>query len=590
MIEIIPRTTITLLFNVPLTNEYINTYHFNNLTEQTQFFNTKFEKIQLDEQSYQRKERGWLRINEPYRNVYNANYMYFINIDTRDVSHPHEIYERKMCYAFITDVVYINDAVTEIQYEIDVLQTYMFDWEFEDVHIERESTLSDNVGEHLIDEGLPIGDYVDAHEYYMQFNGLGLGVTKYVVAATVNRAYEDTTDGAEITSAYGRIVSGCKLINFSDLYGDGGLLRWLNNLPGEKQGAILAIFLCPEAIINANLSDFSDTTLHGYVTRYQDVIGEGDNAYTPKNKKLLSSPYNNLLIKSSSGESVVFDYSKLLSEYDNYTGARIPFSLYNIYTFPVQGILLPSKRYKGDASPITLGLPLPQLPSCTWSNDTFKAWAALNTGYVATSMASSVIDAGVRVAGTIAAAHLSGPMPIPTHILSADAPHKPLTLMETKQQANQRNMQNLREAFSHSQGSILGDIQNIANNIFAIRNARIAPDSFNGTAINQLSAAYGYYGYTATQHCIRPDYARRIDQFFTMFGYKVDRIGKPSLKNRDRFTYIKTSNMSLHGTIPQHYVNIICNVFNAGIRWWDNTQNIGTYVDANGDLLENGVI
>jgi hypothetical protein len=453
------------------------------------------------------------------------------------------------------------------------------------VYVERETTNSDNIGEHLLDEGIPVGDYVYSHGNQLQFSetgldGYSLDVFDYAVASTMDIDYKDSTEGGEPNSYISGVITGCKLLRFTQLTGQGGILTWLNNIPGGREGNVLAVFMCPRVINFQN--ELTDRVVtKAFVRKYNNAVGTDGDWYTPQNKKLLSSPYNNLFIQSSSGESVIFDYSKLADvEIDNVK--QIQFSLFFNYTYPVTGILFPTSKYKGYEHPMGYGLPLPTISSCTWSTDTFKAWAALNTGYIISSMAGSIIDAGIQIGSAVAGANAISTSGIASFNAASfsGASQQALEAIEARTKQSQVGNQ------SRLASGILGDIQNITNNLISIHNARLAPDCFNGSAQNLLAAGCRYYGFVSYQKSIRADYAKQLDEYFTMFGYKVNTIKNPTLQNRTRFTYIKTANMCLHGLIPQNYIEKICTIFNMGIRFWIDRDNIGIYKVYNSGTLQ----
>lgn len=573
MAEVFPQTSFWLFFDVPLTPTYENTFYFANATEQQNYFLTAFSNIVFSAQSYQRKSRGRIRVKASYGQVYNANYMVFVNMNPVHTVGTVPSYEQKRYYCFVTDVEYVNDAVCDIYYTLDVLQSFMFDWQFEQAMVERETTASDGLYEHLIDEGLPVGDYTFSGFTSMSFGSAGtptpLNRTKPVVAATFNKEFQDTSDeGVQISQTIGTEgISGCILLRFSSA---AECVQWLNTVPGEKQSGIIGIYLVPSIIDVAGHG--GDTHVDSTITR--NVVSLG--SYTPQNKKLLAYPYNSMYVGSSDGSSMILDYRKFSSN-------SMRFKLVFSYTAPVTGKLIVTGYDGTSENNAVYSLPLPTVPTCSWSNDTYKAWTALNTGYMATSIAGSVIDGGLRVAGALlglgaAGAFSGGVMPVDAAIGGTSIP------VEASITTGGPDTAAIRNAAMNTAGGIVGDIKNIANNIITMHNAKIAPDSFNGSAsglADIFSAAYGFfYG----QRCIRPEYARVLDNYFTMFGYKVMVIKTPSIHNRNRFTYVKTSNLDIKGRIPSVYRRQICDIFNAGIRWWVDRAHIGDYSYINAPL------
>lgn len=130
---IAPNSNITLL-KVPLELSNKNQLTFSNKQAQFNYFNS-LTKIELENATYQRKE-GVIRFPELIDNLYEYNYVMYQN----------ESYSDKWFYAFITNMRYLNDNVTEISITTDVFQTWQFDLEFKQSFVEREMiNVSDDV-------------------------------------------------------------------------------------------------------------------------------------------------------------------------------------------------------------------------------------------------------------------------------------------------------------------------------------------------------------------------------------------------------------------------------------------------------------
>ena len=122
---IAPNNNITLL-KVPLELSNKNQLTFESKQAQFNYFNS-LTKIELENATYQRKE-GVIRFPELIDNLYEYNYVMYQN----------ESYSEKWFYAFITNMRYLNDNVTEISITTDVFQTWQFDLEFKQSFVERE--------------------------------------------------------------------------------------------------------------------------------------------------------------------------------------------------------------------------------------------------------------------------------------------------------------------------------------------------------------------------------------------------------------------------------------------------------------------
>jgi hypothetical protein len=79
------------------------------------------------------------------------------------------------------------------------------------------------------------------------------------------------------------------------------------------------------------------------------------------------------------------------------------------------------------------------------------------------------------------------------------------------------------------------------------------------------------------QKCITKNYAMMIDSFFDMFGYAIKQHAVPNMNARPHWTYVKTKGCSVDGALPADDAQAIENIFNKGIRFWKNHNEIGNY-------------
>lgn len=164
MAYIAPNTDIYFLEKILLKPNYEHTYYFANIQDQQSFFNSKIKYIK-GTQSYQRVSAGSLRVEMTVEEAYQVNYIMFKNTS----------FENKWFYAFILgDPIYINNNTVEFNYQIDIMQTWMFDYEIKPCYIQRNHTSTDVVGENIEDEGLSTG-YIETVGEYKTLSGVQLG-------------------------------------------------------------------------------------------------------------------------------------------------------------------------------------------------------------------------------------------------------------------------------------------------------------------------------------------------------------------------------------------------------------------------------
>ena len=72
-----------------------------------------------------------------------------------------------------------------------------------------------------------------------------------------------------------------------------------------------------------------------------------------------------------------------------------------------------------------------------------------------------------------------------------------------------------------------------------------------------------------------------LDDYFTMYGYKVNKLKVPSFGRRQRWYYCKLINPNIIGGIPAPELGKLKQMFENGITLWNNHADIGQYQLAN---------
>ena len=279
---IAPNSTIKLLSGVPLINTYEDTLYFANASDQLSYFNSTV-RFTFDDQMYQRYAKHKLRIRKPAEQIYGCNYLMFQNT----------AFDTKWFYAFINKIEYINNEVTEIEYEIDVIQTYMFNYDFGNCFIQRCHTVSDQLFEHTIEEPLPLGDgHIATGSVDGVLDTFDMNTMKIIVMFSV---------GADGTKQTPHMINNV-LVPFgaqafstdSDPQASGGLADLKDfidaYIDAGREDAIVAIFMCPSACWNGS----GITTSNKDINYHTGEINYRSTPYTPKNKKCFNYPYYRL--------------------------------------------------------------------------------------------------------------------------------------------------------------------------------------------------------------------------------------------------------------------------------------------------------
>ena len=534
MSAITPQTELRLI-KCPIESDNRNQLTFSNATNQYNYFNS-LPHITADNFTYQRKD-NLIRYPAHIDTILTYNYVMYQN----------EAYTNKWFYAFITDMEYVNDNMTLITIKTDVYQTWAFDIVWKKSFVEREHVNSDNYGEHTIPENLETGEYINMYG----FDSLAMGNCHIVMGTTISpiNGTSPVTGGK-----YGGVYSGVKYFLFDS---DNSVNNALQRIAGEgNSNSVVSLFIAPDWLTGYDSATFDSNGIAEIeITNYQ-TIGGGIaiplrpaqcGGYTFKNKKLATYPYMAYIVSNNSGESVEYH----LENFKDNTDHSGELELWGCVT-PGCSIRLVPKDYKSinDLSPEynnEYGINAGKYPICSWGNDTYTNWLTQN---------------GVNFFGTKINANDWG-----TIGATASA-----TLGIAKMYMGDTN------GVNDVVGGFTG-IFNVMQQDYQHRfNSMVAEGNINSGDVTYASGKLTFTGYMMS---IKGEMAKAIDDYFTMYGYKVNSLKIPNITGRTNWNYVKTIGANIEGNIPENDINELKSLFNNGITLWHKTNYYLDYSQSN---------
>ena len=528
-----PITKVYLL-SVPLENDYKNTLYFANAGAQQTYFQSKIvSSYNYNDFTYQRKDKI-IRIPTIYDNIYNCNYVMYQNSN----------YGNKWFYAFITKMEYINDGRTDVYIETDVMQTWMFDYTVKASFVEREHVSDDTIGLHTVPEGLETGDYIDqpGTELVNQTRDLFYLANPYIVVALTeipNFAMPSAPNGR----MYNGVYSGLYYLVFNSARQLDLFITGLQSIITED--VIYSIFMIPRNIVTIGTSDWGTYNIGGTSCEFafypftdaSTIIGEVgfnketylDNNYVPRNNKLLCYPYRYLMLSNNSGSVQEYKYEL--------------FSDANICPFIIKGAVSPGcaikifpQNYKSGGR--IYGLDAGKLPTCSWTNDSYTNWLTQNAVNIPLN---NIKNIGAIIGGVTMIAATGG--------MGAVA----------------------------GAGLIASGVSGVADSLKTIYEHSLAPETAKGGA-NQGDLTFAdHIPFSYYKMSIKEEYARMIDKYFDMFGYKVNIVKVPNSNHRSKWWYTKTIDVNIDGNIDNNDLQKIKECYNKGITFWRNASEIENY-------------
>ena len=127
-------------------------------------------------------------------------------------------------------------------------------------------------------------------------------------------------------------------------------------------------------------------------------------------------------------------------------------------------------------------------------------------------------------------------------------------------------------------GAGAGIISSVAALMGSGYQAAIHADNYKGNLNSGSSnTAIQLNQFSGGRFHISAEYARMIDDYFTMFGYATHRVKVPNTHARPHWTYTKTVGCMITGSVPGGDAAEICRIHDNGITYWMNGNEVGNY-------------
>lgn len=607
MAFITPTNNVKLLTGVPINNDYENTLYFANRTAQYNYFSSKVKTINghpiaWTDISYQRYMRNSIKLEINAEAVYDCNYMMFQNTNFGD----------RWFYAFIVNIEYIANQVTRIDYQIDAIQTWLLDCTIKPSFVVRKHFALDSIYTSRIDEGLETGDYVidniDLFNANHQTLNQYYGDTIYVVAVTRvpwSTAY-DAQNPNEVYDSFKRVRgagNGLSYVCFPHTtQGIIGINTLIANYRhwssfGVSQDDVVLIFEAPKHLfMDDSVQAVSCNTVLGGIGTLFRNDGEmynplnvnpntdvdsidftfvfptlnGTYGNTIKNKKLLQYPYSFIYVYDGKGNNANYNIEDF-----TWSGETAPttgtFTMLSSGNSDTAMSMIP-RNYKGLDKNRNESITYKGFPQCSWVNDLFKAWYSQNGGVIGSAVrminGGTGDDIGVNLTNWKSNSNevISGKIHNASGKSDQTNSNKNVTVKNENDNADKTD-----SSLSSVGFGIAGELKNIASH-------SKMPAHVCGNFNTDLNYFDGMHTFNVVHMHIREDYARRIDQYFNMFGYYSKTVEEVNYWSRPHWNYIQTKGLNIIASIPESFTKEIISIFENGIRFWKNPTEVGSYL------------
>lgn len=553
---------------VPFDNSYRHTMTFESASAQEAYF------ASVCTQSLGRSDYTYVRQRNSVKVPFNAEQLYTYNY----VMYKNANYGNKWFYAFIVGCNYLNDNATELELELDVMQTWYFDYTLEECFVEREHVSDDTIGAHTNPE--------PEMPFNLTSNGRQTNTDlwdKWVVVQTnaVPHYGNDTVPNgsdAVVGGWYHLCFSGSKYYAFDlDDGGHGadyGIFKFLQDM--NRAGAaesVSNIFMFPKSFAPSRGDDYGlqeDTVpVAQSVSTTRPASLDG---YAPRNNKLFTWPYCFCRLTDNNG-----GVSELKYELWEQSNGQYWLSLRTALDPDAKMVVVPSS-YAGVQRNYENALSFPITQKCSWNYSSYQTWSAQNAlGNNITFLTNAAMVAIPAARGIGAAAKVLGASAAPR--AAGALASRGAMVYNPYSVAAQKGMQVAASGWGGlSIGAGALGLTNLASEVS--RQSRV-PDTQKGMTSGNTMYQLHIQTYNIDQMSVTNEYARIIDGFFDMYGYQVDSVKVPNRDGRASWNYVKCQNSCNRGNVPADDMARINAIYDSGITFW-HTSDVGNYSLANG--------
>jgi hypothetical protein len=533
----------------------------------------------------------YVTVSAPYDTLYNVNYMSFENTQ----------YENRYFYAFVTEIEWISSESTRVYFQIDVLQSWMQQMDFQQSYVVREHTQEYNANGtpviNTLDEGLDYGSEYDlvGSYTYQPYQGL-----QWLVIQATKEIHEVQEGDQEIVPTFigapqplvtyivpiDRFTSARFPevdVTFPVSNVDNTTVKFTNTVEDilkelykndNSVNAIVNLYVTENvglATASVTLTENKYTVVFRQgMTATHEMIGDFNliritsaPAFT-----FFSSPVTDiysLLEKPPESKILMYPYTVLVI--DDYRGSRKELK---VEYLPNGRLTLVAKGSIGSGSKISYApdnyngaddydsmehaIINENTNDIPIINDYTSAYMQGNANSIRNKLDSAAFSGLTNTVGSI----ISG--------VGAAGSRDPLAVAQAGTN------------LVGTAGNAVLNIQSIDAKLKDINNIPATLGKMGGN----IAYSFGnkYYGVRVLIKQIKPEYKRKLQDFFKCYGYKVNRVKVPNLRTRSIFNYVQTEACNITGNVPNQDLNTLRAIFDGGITLW-HVNDVGNYSPAN---------
>lgn len=590
------QTRVQIFNSVPFDLRNNHTRWFDNKTQQESYFNSLGGTLTKTQNRYVKIEEKYIDVEAYADNIDNVNYAIIDNTNS-------QLNAQRKYYVFVTKVEFINTNVTRLHFEVDVLQTYMFDLNFKQSYVERQHLNSAN----KVTENLDLGaDYINIsstmHRQSIDdyFNTMLVIASQSLVDGSGASNHGKMVSGVASPLMYYFVLvpkqSGINTINFngeSIQQGDNPFKVFDAFHLEEHANKIVGISYLPVFPYSATCTrvKIGDVPPHNTPQYTYTITSKNTGIATTY---LLPSPifggaykiiYNNVY-----GADVVSNYinqnvKSTISSYMSNNG--ITESKLRQYPF-ARVVLRDNLGSQLEIKPQYLdgnNLQVEMLPSISSVPKIAYRVTNYETGKNMTNALVTSVNADVEIINDYTATYVQGRKNSDLQARNWGIAGNLLKgaggVAIAGVSAFMGNPMGIAAGSSMVAGSMVNTFNGISQHNAKYEDMERIPPSLESQAgASNINIAYGYSFPQVDIEVADLEYLKRANSYMKQFGYAVKDVTDINLKTRTRYNFIKTIGCNVTGKVPQTHLDKVRSIFDAGVTLW-HTNDMYNYQPAN---------
>jgi len=575
---------------VPFSNDNKHTRWFDEIGEQYSYFSSRPTVHAMDEVKFvENNGKNYIAADAGIDALRDVNYLMFQN----------EQYNNKWFYAFVTQLKRKTSSMTEVYFEIDVLQTWRFEMTMLASFVVREHCpLWNPDGSPVIntvDEGLNYGtEYetvkVDHHIPNSGIRFLVIACKKAVHGANIDKVLPSLVgvgqpfcyyvvpfvDNDQVVTAtiQGENHRMTTLIDtLAALYKDDKMTNNIVTMFITEQIGLLYSTVNNESGYTIGFS--SDGQLVEYAETGKEAEGVAKMVYVSDCKKFVTK--NTIVGQKYDGyrnvkESKLLMYPYTVLTLDDMQGNRRDYK--NEY-ISSSDIILTAKGSLGTSNKVsysisgynmTVNSPMHQFLLDEWGIHNINP----NDVSIMTELISAYIQGNKnQLHNQVDQITLNGTAGFAQNLLGAGS---------SLATGNYVGGASSGIGAVKGAGNTVLQLQGIEAKIDDIMNV---PPSINKMGTNtSYDVGNGYNGVFLIKKQIKPEYQKKLEDFFKLYGYKKNEVKVPNLHTRQNWNFVQTKDVNIIGDFNTEDLNELKAIFDGGITLW-HTNDVGNYTLSN---------